>query len=353
MSKIRQSVTKSKIPDAEKYGNNVSRTQNLSTDSVHIFPPLLDTSAQLVTSTSTKTLQSLTRRAKAKFITNGLILPLIDLGSDLQKSYWRTWHCTSNLLQDGQKLTAQYCNNRWCIVCNRIRTAKMIEKYYPVIKSELPDLHFVSLTIPNVPGDNLRKTIEDIILNFQRIKHKLLVRDHVKIKGIRKIEITYNPGRDDFHPHLHFLMEGKDQAELLKKEWLVRYPEALNFLQDVIKANDGSIIELLKYTAKLVSKNDYTRTEDGKIQIQIQAKALDTIFTALRNKRTYQGFGIRLSMNEDVDELKSEVYEEILDGIDTWSWDQDSSDWISTYGELLTGCDANQIYQVIQKHSDC
>ena len=336
----------------KKYAQSAQIVRTERAENVRISPLLLDTSAQLRTDHPLKSLETLTRRAKAKFITSGLIFPLIDLDSDLKKSYWRTWHCTSILLQDGQKITSQYCNNRWCIVCNRIRTAKMIERYYPVIRSEILDGYFVTLTIPNVQGQRLKQVVSDMILNFQRIKDKMRNRDHVKIKGIRKIEITYNPDRDDFHPHLHILIEGMQPAVLLQNEWLLRYPKAVDDAQDIRPSDSNSIIELLKYTAKLVNKNDYTR-KDGKIQIGIHAAALDTIFKALYNRRTYQAFGIRLNLNEDVDELKSEVYKEILSGIDTWCWDQDQSDWISTYGELLTGCDAHQIYQVIQKHSDC
>ncbi len=114
-------------------------------------------------------------------------------------------------------------------------------------------------------------------------------------------------------------------------------------------ANHNSVIELLKYTAKLVHKNDYKRLDGGRIEIGIYAKALDIIFQALYRKRTYQGFGIKARLNEDVSEFQSEVYEEIINDIDVWTWDQDNSDWISTYGEMLTGCDANRIYQIVNK----
>ncbi|MBA7548903.1 hypothetical protein ES705_41371 [subsurface metagenome] len=178
-------------------------------------------------------------------------------------------------------------------------------------------------------------------------------RDLVKIKGIRKTECTVNFKRRDYNPHFHFLINGREPAEIMQKEWLLRYPQAYDKAQDIVKADDGSIIELLKYTTKLIHKDDYTKLKDGQIQVQIHPKELDTIFRALHRRRTYQGFGISLNLNEDVSELKSEVYEEILAGIDVWNWDQDNSDWISTYGEMLTGCDAHKIYQVIQANSDC
>jgi len=371
MTKIEQKDLKSKKACEKQFANVANSADSDSAQNVRNSPLLLnkciidayyphtinahpsraralDTSAQLRTDPSKKSLETLARRAKAKFITLGLSFPLIDLDSPLKKSYWRTYYCTSVLLQEGHKITSQYCNNRWCIVCNRIRTAKMIEKYYPVIMEEIQDRQFVTLTFPNVGGQRLRQVIEEMILNFQRIKDKMRNRDQVKIKGIRKIEVTYNPSRNDFHPHFHLIIEGKDQAKQLLQEWLIRYPKAIDQAQDVRPADHGSIIELLKYTAKLIHKDDYKKLDNGQIQIGIHAKALDTIFQALYRKRTYQGFGIRLKINEDVEDLQSEVYEEILSDIDVWKWDQDNSDWISTYGEMLTGCDANRIYQVVR-----
>jgi hypothetical protein len=153
MAKIQQSEVKSN----KKYAQSAQIVRTERAKNVRTFPLLLDTLAQLVTDHPLKSLETLTRRAKAKFITSGLIFPLIDLNSDLKKSYWLTWHCTSVLLQDGQKITSRYCNNRWCIVCNRIRTAKMIKNYYPVIKSEIQDGYFVTLTIPNVQGQRLKQ----------------------------------------------------------------------------------------------------------------------------------------------------------------------------------------------------
>ena len=102
----------------------------LSAENLRLDPVLLDTLAQLRTETPSKPPVTLVKRAKAKFLTNGLSFPLIDLNSPLKKSYWLTWHCTSVLLQEGQKITSRYCNNRWCIVCNRIRTAKLINGYF-------------------------------------------------------------------------------------------------------------------------------------------------------------------------------------------------------------------------------
>jgi hypothetical protein len=131
--------------------------------------PFLDTLAQLrKTDNSTYS-----KRAKSKFITNAYLLSLIDLKSPLQKSYWNTFHCSNVLLydKDEKKIIGKYCNNRWCLVCNRIRSAKLIKSYEKEIES-LPDLQFVTLTIPNVHGDDIKKSIELMQINFRRILDK-------------------------------------------------------------------------------------------------------------------------------------------------------------------------------------
>ena len=125
MTKIVQKHINSKKASAQ----STNKVHLPGADKVRKNPLLIDTLVQLYTDPQTKPLQTLTRRAKAKFLSNAINFPLIDLKSPLKKSYWQTWHCTSVLLQEGQKITSQYCNNRWCIVCNRIRTAKMINKY--------------------------------------------------------------------------------------------------------------------------------------------------------------------------------------------------------------------------------
>src|ERR1035437_2148495 len=76
----------------------------------------------------------LKKRARSKFVANALSLALVDTKSELNQSYWNTWHCNETLTQHGNKITARYCNNRWCNTCNRIRTAKLMNGYLPALK---------------------------------------------------------------------------------------------------------------------------------------------------------------------------------------------------------------------------
>lgn len=308
--------------------------------------PFVHTLAQPGTPDKKSKGNPLKRRAVSKYISNEIILPLIDLESDLKKSYWNTFHCASVLLQDGQKVTGRYCNNRWCLVCNRIRTAKMINDYGSVIKSEIKKPFFVTLTIPNVTGSELRETIKGMIKNMIAVNYIFRHRKDYRLKGIRKLECTFNPISNEFHPHFHLIVDGDQAGTELINQWLKRYPDATRKAQNIKKADENSMIELFKYTTKIVTGKDITRTGTN-IELNINPEALDTIFKAMQRLRVFQAMGIKkVEICEDIEEIQGQEIEGIEEKTDVWLWEQSASDWVSADGELLTGCNANKIYKL-------
>ena len=285
----------------------------------------LDTLAQLTTGDldhQKKSLNKFIKRQKAKAITMGQIFPLIDLKNRMEKSYWRSYHCNNLLLQEGQKVTTKYCNARWCSVCNRIRMAKMINAYsIPILKFK--DLHFVTLTTPNVVADNLKNEIEGMYKSWRCINKNMRKTYDLNIKGIRKLEVTFKP-RTGFNPHFHILIDGKTEAKKLIELWLKRYPSASFKAQDMRRANEGSLIELFKYTVKGIHKGTY------------HVEAVDIIFQALENKRTYQPFGIKKVVEEDINGIKSEPVSFKGHRDDQWRWSTLAKDWVNDDGELFT-----------------
>jgi hypothetical protein len=312
---------------------------------------LLDNIAQLTTSLSIKQLatatatataaaattapnyEQLRKRARAKYYTSAVAKGLYSLNTDLRKSYGQTaWACGQSIEQKGEKFTSRYCNQRWCVVCNRIRTAKLIKAYEPVL-SQLDDLYFVTLTVPNVKGQFLRKAIKEMIAAcraIQKAAQKKHERDPsaLQLIGIRKIECTHNYIFDTYHPHLHFLIKGKEAAEHLKAEWLKHYKNASECSQDIRPAKEGSSQELFKYFTKLVTKIDG--------QVLTLLEPLDVIFCAMRGLRTFQALGLKKYVSEDVESLQAEVIEGVEPQTALWLWD--NSDWVCLEtGEALTG----------------
>jgi plasmid rolling circle replication initiator protein Rep len=284
----------------------------------------LDKLAQLGTD-SKKALKS---RAKAKFLAEKISVGLANIeGSMLTKSYWNSYRCNSFLSIADGRVTAQYCNSRWCLVCNRIRMAKMINGYMaPLVKLE--DKYFVTLTVPNCPGDELGVTIRDMNHCFKSIMETMKRRKQrgqkdYQIVGIRKLECTYNEKTNTFHPHFHLLVDNKECAEDIVYEWLDRNPLCNGKAQDCRKADDGSMIEMFKYFAKIVSKVGGCYT--------VHLKSLDIIFTAMVGLRVFQPMGIK-KVSEDIEGLISDYIDK-----ENGEWKWFDSDWYSTDGEGLTG----------------
>ena len=150
----------------------------------------------------------LKKRARAKFFTHSYIYKLINLDTDMKKSYFQTVDCAGILTQKDATFTAQYCNQRWCTVCNRIRIAKFVNAYGTQLK-ELLDPYFITLTVPNCTKENLQATLLKMNKDFQKIVDVLKKRG-VKLHGIRKTEITYNHASDSYHPHFHLIVENFD-----------------------------------------------------------------------------------------------------------------------------------------------
>jgi hypothetical protein len=237
---------------------------------------------------------ALQRRANSKLLSLQLATALVNLGpTTLAHQYVRGCNCSAVVQKTGDRFRSSYCERRFCLICNRIRTAKLINAYKPVLDT-LADLHFVTLTIPNVPGYELKKAIQGMTKAFQRIKDNMRKIYQVKIEGIRKLEITYNDVRRDYHPHFHLVISGKFAAEMVQKLWLNQFPDAKKAGQDVRKADETAVKELFKYFTKITTNNKKSK--------KLHINALNGIFNAISGVRIFQPFGIKKQKEQLSDE---------------------------------------------------
>jgi hypothetical protein len=228
----------------------------------------------------------LQRRANSKLLALQLATALVDLGpTTLRHQYERGCNCSQVVQQTADRYRSSYCERRFCLVCNRIRTAKLINAYKPILDG-LIDLHFLTLTIPNVPGYDLKNACKSMVKAFQRVKDNMRKVYGLKIEGIRKLEITYNDVRKDYHPHYHIVISGQMAAETALNLWLNQFPEAKRSAQDVKKADENSVKELFKYFTKITTNNKTSK--------KLHITALNTIFNAIQGARIFQPFGIKM-----------------------------------------------------------
>lgn len=287
------------------------------------------------------------KRAKAKFSQNNLMRVMAKLNSPLAEKYEETQFCSYSLIQSGNTFTARYCKQRWCRICNRIRTGKLMQGYSDAILA-MKEPQFVTLTIPNVPGEILRDTIKAMTGTIQKIQDLRRKNKQPNIRAIRKLECTYNPDSNNFHPHFHFIVENKQQAEELKFAWLQRNPQALEYVQDIRPADKP--IELFKYFAKLTSKSSKdTKIYKGRKLVMREEyhypEALDKIFQAIAGMRIIQPMGGVKMVSDEIEEIEAVEIENAESDIAIWQWqrigitaEKFTFDWVNIFtGKLLTG----------------
>lgn len=303
--------------------------------------PPLDTLAQLDQDKASEARKRLKKRARAKHITVPMAVRLAELRTPLEKSYRNSVYCAGQLVQDGTgKLTGKYCGARWCLVCCRGRTARAIHSYMPVL-TQWKDSHFVTLTLPNVPGEALSETIGEMLSAIKAIGRAVKRTDRLPFHALRKLECTVNPQRMDFHPHFHLVVEGRESAEAVRRRWLQRYPRASPKAQDIRQCNEGSLKEMFKYFTKLV----VTRGEGTAPRSFAPIPALDVVFRAMKGRRVFQPMGFRVARQSQNESEEIGAFGDTPSPVRhgeaiMWEWAQDLHDWIDfETGEALSGFD--------------
>ena len=136
------------------------------------------------------------KRQWSKWLSNTIAIGLANANetSQLNKSYWNTYHCADVIsFNETAKGTSHYCKNRWCYTCSRIRTAKLINGYLPQIK-EFSNPHFVTLTRVTCSEKELPNRLREMaeswkkITNSCRRKYAPLKGTKDENKGLKKLE---------------------------------------------------------------------------------------------------------------------------------------------------------------------
>lgn len=212
---------------------------------------------------------------------------------------------------DQKRYVSSFCKKRFCVVCNRIRQMVNFSLYEPLFRESL---YFVTLTRRNVPETALRAEIQALSDLFREINKNYFHRSGDKLKGLRKIETTYNAFRDDYHPHLHFLLTSKDLSIRLVEQWLM-HPKNQSLVselaQDIREADENSVFELCKYTSKIQTGN----------KSKAYVHPLDVINRAMCGRRSIQPFGFLVSKQDE------RITEEAIYG-KAYEWVDDERNWV-------------------------
>jgi len=148
---------------------------------------------------------------------------------------------------------------------------------------------FLTLTASNVKGDKLGERITDFNKAFKELMRQKEVMSVVK-GFVRKLEVTYNADRDDFHPHFHVLI-AVDRSYFKNKDY-INHEKWLQMWQEVMKDFSITQVDVRKFkgdTAKEVLEVATYAAKDS--DLYHNEEVFDYYYKALKGRQilTYGG----------------------------------------------------------------
>src|SRR5690625_1399958 len=191
-------------------------------------------------------------------------------------------------LENKKQHTGNTCKNRFCPICAWKKSRKdalalsVMMAYLKLEKKK--EFIFLTLTAPNVPAEELNDEIKHYNHSFKKLMERKEVKNIVKGYA-RKLEITYNEERDDYHPHFHVLIAvnksyfTQTTQYINRDRWLKLWQESTKNntitqvdVRKVQNSRDNRVFEIAKYSAK---DSDYLISQD----------VFEVFYNALKGKR--------------------------------------------------------------------
>ncbi|MFJ5966179.1 protein rep [Bacillus sp. NPDC093026] len=130
---------------------------------------------------------------------------------------------------------AYFCKVRLCAMCAWRRSLKIAHHNKLIVEEANrqynPAWIFLTLTVKNVEGDDLKQTISDMMKGFNKLmKYKKV--SSVVLGYFRALEITKNHAQNTYHPHFHVLIPVKKsyfrgQSYIKQAEWTSLWKRAM------------------------------------------------------------------------------------------------------------------------------
>ena len=228
----------------------------------------------------------LNKRAKRKYINTPVLSALLTIVSPLHKKYLTSVSCASALQVLDGSIKSRYCKRLWCTICAPIKTAIRLNSYSSQLNS-ISDLQFTTLTIPNVPGHELKSAINHFRKVLKQFRNTYNKRSNAPFIGVYNFEVTLNLKAKNYHPHIHIIHSPLSGCPVeLINYWLKKTPSARSVAQDTRPCTD--LIEGFKYA----NKSTFYTVVDGQRVYNVPATMLDIMYNQLSGIRMFNSFGI-------------------------------------------------------------
>lgn len=240
------------------------------------------------------------------------------------------------------------CKNRFCPICawrKAKKDALALSVMMKYIKAEHgKEFIFLTLTAPNVPADELHEEIKDYNKAFQRLMQRQEVKKVVKGYA-RKLEITYNKERNDYHPHFHVLI-AVNKSYFTDKEYYIKHDRWLDLWRQVTKnplITQVDVRKLRKNSKKEIAEVAKYGAKDS--DYLVNQEVFDVFYQSLKGKQiiVYSGLfkdAMKLFKAGDLDKYKEVDTTRYVYAI-MYNWGQ--SDYVEKERRLLTETEQKEI----------
>jgi len=212
---------------------------------------------------------------------------------------------------------ANFCRGRLCPMCQWRKSLKIYGEVV-TLTHEHKQIHksdralFLTLTVPNVKGEELKQTINDLQASFKNFA--MIARFKAVARSwFRGLEVTYNKKRNDYNPHFHLLLivpknyfEKSRGLYLENSDWLAMWQQATGNhaiqivdIRAVRRGKSNIEAEMTKYATK---QADYLK-KLASGEYVADEKVIDCLHYALRNRRLHGYGGLFAKLKK---ELKAE-----------------------------------------------
>lgn len=191
--------------------------------------------------------------------------------SDGQANAWCNCSSVIWVKDNGTVSALNSCKNRVCTICNWRNARKkfsIMKQIFEIVDEQIHlEYLLVTCTIKNVKAEKLSATISDMMAAVNRMQSSRHWKKRVKAY-VRNMEITYNKGKNNFHPHIHYIIgvpsDYYTNPDLYWKtyHWRKLWEESMQIdynsqydLEPIKRGTDleHSLCEISKYAVKMTS----------------------------------------------------------------------------------------------------
>lgn len=169
-------------------------------------------------------------------------------------------------------LSMQGCRDRLCPRCSRIRAFAAKQKLLDLI-GRMNSPRFVTLTMKH-SGSGLQGMHNRLMTCFKRLRSQPLWRQKVR-SGIYVVETTRNSRREEWHVHLHLVIDGSffPQAQLAA-EWLKVTEDSMIVDIRAVPDRDKAASYVCDYLAKSPNMNEWNDAEFCEFAVAMHGRRL-------------------------------------------------------------------------------